>query len=116
MEEEIRREFFVHNQPVYTKVRDQVPAIYGIGSNVKNSLIADGCRIYGEVENSILFRGVTVEKGAKIKNAIVMQDSYIGENSVLDCVIFDKSVVIKPNKMLCGASNYPVYIGKGIVI
>ena len=102
--------------PVYTKVRDQFPAVYGISAKVKNSLIADGCKIDGEVENCILFRGVTVAKGAKLKNCIIMQDSYIGDNSEIECVIADKQVVVKPNKKLCGASNYPVYIGKGIVI
>ncbi len=113
---ENRKELFTADSPVYTKLRDEVPAIYGIGANVKNSLIADGCRIDGEVENCILFRGVTVAKGAKIKNSIIMQGSYVGENSTLECVIIDKAAVVKPNKMLCGASNYPVYIGKGIVI
>lgn len=113
---ENRKALFTPDRPVYTKVSDQVPSIYGIGANVKNSLVADGCKIYGEVENSILFRGVTVEKGAKIKNSIVMQNTFIGENSTLECVIIDKSAVVKPNKMLCGATNYPVYIGKGIVI
>ncbi|MBR2869382.1 MAG: glucose-1-phosphate adenylyltransferase subunit GlgD [Clostridia bacterium] len=102
--------------PVYTKVRDQFPAVYGISAKVKNSLIADGCKIDGEVENCILFRGVTVAKGAKLKNCIVMQDSYIGDNAEIECVIADKSVVVKPNKKLCGASNYPIYVGKGIVI
>ncbi len=113
---ENRKALFAPERPVYTKVNDRVPSIYGIGANVKNSLVADGCKIYGEVENSILFRGVTVEKGAKIKNSIVMKNTFVGENSTLECVIIDKSVVVKPNKMLCGASNYPVYIGKGIVI
>ena len=113
---ENRKALFAPERPVYTKVSDQVPSIYGIGANVKNSLVADGCKIYGEVENSILFRGVTVEKGAKIKNSIVMQNTFVGENSTLECVIIDKSAVVKPNKMLCGATNYPVYIGKGIVI
>ncbi|MBQ2841740.1 MAG: glucose-1-phosphate adenylyltransferase subunit GlgD [Clostridia bacterium] len=113
---ENRKELFASDRPVYTKVRDQVPAVYGIGSNVKNSLIADGCHIYGEVENCILFRGVTVEKGAKIKNSIIMQDTFVGENSSLNCVIIDKASVVKPNKTLCGDSSYPVYIGKGIVI
>ena len=111
-----RKALFIPERPVYTKTSDRVPSVYGIGANVKNSLIADGCRIYGEVENSILFRGVTVEKGAKIKNSIVMQNGFVGENSTLQCVIIDKSAVVKPNKMLCGAENYPVYIGKGIVI
>lgn len=109
-------ELFNPQRPVYTKVRDDMPAIYGLGSDVKNSLIADGCIIDGEVENSILFRGVRVEKGAVVKNSIVMQGSYIAENASLNCVVADKSVVITPHKTLSGAENYPVYIGKAIVI
>lgn len=110
------KQIFAPDKPIYTKTRDEVPAFYGISSNVKNSLIADGCRIEGEVENCILFRGVTVAKGAKIKNSIIMQGSFVGENASLECVILDKSVAIKPGKNLCGASNFPVYVGKEIVI
>lgn len=113
---ENRKALFVPDRPVYTKTRDEVPAFYGIGAKVTNSLIADGCRIEGEVENCILFRGVTVAKGAKIKNSIIMQGSFVGENTSLECVILDKEVIVKPGKTLCGASNYPVYVGKGIVI
>lgn len=113
---EVRKGFFNPENPIYTKVRDQAPAIYGMSAKVTNSLIADGCKIDGEVENCILFRGVTVAKGAKVKNSIIMQDTYIGDNSEIESVIADKKVTVKPNKKLCGASNYPVYIGKGIVI
>ena len=108
-------DLFNRERPVYTKVRDDMPAIYGIGSKVKNSLIADGCIIEGTVENSILFRGVRVEKGAVIKDSIVMQDVFVAQNATLNCVVADKSVVITPNKTLSGAENYPVYIGKEIV-
>lgn len=113
---ENRNALFTPDRPVFTKVRDQIPAMYGIGSSVKNSLIADGCHIDGTVENSILFRGVTVAKGAVIKNSIVMQDTYVGEGSSLESVIADKAVVVKSGRTLCGAASFPVYIGKGIVI
>ena len=109
-------DLFNKDRPVYTKVRDDMPAIYGINSNVKNSLIADGCIIDGTVENSILFRGVKVEKGAVVKNSIVMQDSMIAQNSSINYVITDKSVVITSNKALSGAENYQLYIGKETVI
>ena len=107
---------FDKSRPVYTKIRDDMPSIYGLGSSVKNSLIADGCIIDGEVENSILFRGVRVEKGAVVKNSILMQGTFVAQNSSLNCVVTDKSVVITPSKTLSGAENYPVYIGKAIVI
>ena len=113
---EVRKALFSADKPIYTKTRDKVPAVYGISSSVSNSLIADGCRIDGEVENSILFRGVTVSKGAKVKNAIIMQDTFISENAEVEYVITDKDVSIGARKRLCGAENYPVYIGKGINI
>ncbi len=109
-------DLFNADRPVYTKVRDDMPVIYGLGSDVKNSLIADGCIIEGTVENSILFRGVRVEKGAVVKNSIIMQDGFIAQNASLNCIVADKSVVITPNKTLSGAESYPVYIGKEIVI
>lgn len=107
---------FNSERPVYTKLKDDMPATYGIGSDVKNSLVANGCIIEGEVENSIVFRGARIEKGAIVKNSIVMQDTYIAQNATVNCVITDKNVVVTPNKSLSGAENYPVYIGKGIVI
>ena len=109
-------DLFNPERPIYTKVRDDMPAIYGIGSDVKNSLIADGCIIEGTVENSILFRGVRVEKGAVVKNSILMQGTFVAQDATVNCVVADKSVVITPNKTLSGAENYPVYIGKEIVI
>ena len=109
-------ELFNSERPVYTKTRDDMPSTYGIGSNVKNSLVANGCIIDGEVENSIIFRGVRIEKGAVVRNSIVMQESFVASGSSLDYVIMDKIAVITPNKNLSGAENYPFYIGKGIVI
>ena len=111
-----RTALFNKKRPIYTKVHDEVPAIYGLGSNVRNSLVADGCIIDGDVENGILFRGVRVGKGAVIKNSIIMQGAYISENVRLDSVVIDKGAVIKPGKTLCGDQNYPVYVGKAIII
>lgn len=116
LEPENCAELFNLDRPIYTKVRDDMPAIYGLGSSVKNSLIANGCIIDGEVENSILFRGVRVEKGAVVKNSILMQGSFVASGSTLNYTIADKSVAITPNKTLSGAENYPVFVGKGIVI
>ena len=109
-------ELFDKERPVYTKVKDDMPAIYGLGSSVKNSLVADGCIIDGEVENSILFRGVRVEKGAVVKNSILMQGTFVAQDASLNCVVADKSVAVTPGKALSGAENYPIYIGKEIVI
>ena len=116
LEKESRAKLFSREFPIYTKERDDMPSLYGIESQSSNSLVADGCIIDGTVENSIIFRGVRIEKGAVVRNSIVMQESFVASGSSLDYVIMDKIAVITPNKNLSGAENYPFYIGKGIVI
>ena len=109
----VRADLFPKDRPVYTKVRDEMPTRYGLGSRAVNSIIAGGCIIEGDVENCILSRGVVVEKGAKLRNCIIMQDSVVGANTTLNFVIGDKDVVYKPGRTLMGYESYPVYIAKG---
>ena len=108
--------FSVKNRPIITKVRNSTPTKYSDNAKVKNSLIADGCVIEGTVENSILFRGVKVGKGAVVKNSILFQDTVTGENVVLNCVVADKNVVIRDNITLSGHSTMPLYVEKGKMI
>ena len=110
---EIRKEMFPTERPVYTKVRDEVPVKYGIDAVAKNAMIADGCVIEGTVENSIIFRGVKIGKGSVVKNSIIMQDSVVGSNVQLDCVITDKNVVIRDRRHLAGCEDLPYFISKG---
>ncbi len=109
----IRDELFYKYGPIYTKVLDVVPAKYGDSAKVSNSLIADGCVIEGQVENSILFRGVKIGKGSKISNSIIMKDSKTGENVTLNYILADKNVVFNDNRMLMGCDLRPIYISKG---
>ncbi len=112
----INAELFDLGEPIYTKVKDEVPTIYGENANIKNSMVADGCIIEGTVENCIIFRGVQVEEGAVIKNSIIMQNSMVQAGAQLNCAIVDKSAIIRKNKVLMGQSNYPVVVGKNAII
>ncbi len=104
---------FLPKRPIYTKVRDNAPSKYGLDSSVTNSLIADGCVIEGEVENCVLFRGVKIGKGSKVKNSILMQDTIIGKDCEISYVITDKNVNICNNRLLTSSAAYPMFIGKG---
>ena len=99
--------------PVYTKIRDDNPTRYIAGAKVENTMAADGCVIEGEVENSILFRGVKVAKGAKVKNCILMQDTVVEEGVEIEYLVTDKDVTITANKEMKGTDSYPIYIAKG---
>lgn len=109
----VRKELFETDHPILTRTKDSVPTKYGDNANVKNSYIADGCVINGEVENSIIFRNVKIEKGAKVKNSIIMQNSLVEENSSLNYIIVDKNARITENKTLSGCDTLPVVITKG---
>lgn len=115
LEKTVRDELF-GARDIYTKVRDSAPSKYGEETVVKNSLISDGCEIEGRVENSILFRGVKVAKGACVRNSIIMQDTIIGSNASLDCVITDKNVVIADRRKLSGCELLPYFIQKGTML
>jgi len=113
---EARKALFRPAQPVLTKVQDDMPVIYGLHAKASNCLVADGCQIKGEAENSVLFRGVVVEEGARVKNCVLMQGTRVGVGANLECIISDKAVVIRPNKTIIGVENYPIYLGKKIVV
>lgn len=113
LEKKNRQKLFGSNQEIYTKERDDMPSIYGTESRLTNSIAADGCIIEGTVENSIIFKGVKIGKGAVIRNSILMQDTVIGDNSKLNCVIADKDVNIKSGVELSGAPTFPVSLSKG---
>ncbi len=97
---------------VYTKIRDDTPTRYAAGSHVKNIMAADGCTIEGEVENSILFRGVKIGKGAKVRNCVLMQDTVIETGADVEYTITDKNVTVTAYKELKGTESFPVFVEK----
>lgn len=108
----INKEVFNEDRPIYTKTKDEAPTHYNEGSNVVNSIIANGCRIEGKVENCILGRRVFVGKNCRLKDCVIMQNTMIGEEAVLDNVIADKGSEIKKGETLIGSAMYPLVIKK----
>ncbi len=110
---ELQKELFLADRPVYTKVKDSVPTFYDYHAIVENSLIADGCTIKGTVRNSVIFRGVCVEEGAVVENAILMQNSVIERDARIACAITDKNARISAGVEVRGSARVPFVVGKG---
>ena len=108
----IRRELFPKDRPIYTKELNVSSTYLDPDGNCVNSLVADGCTVEGTVENSILFRGVSVAKGAQVKDCILMQNATVGRDSVLHHIIADKNVKVAERRTLIGHAKYPVAIAK----
>ncbi len=109
----LKAELFPEDRPVYTKGRSSVYTYYGEESSVKNSLVADGCYIEGELENCVVFRGVAVHSGAKLKDCVILQDCVIGKDVRLSSVIADKNVSFSDGTVLTGNKAMPVTVAKG---
>ncbi len=116
LDPKVRSELFSADNPIRTKDRSDPSTYYGPDSKSKNSLIADGCIIEGEVENSILFRGVRVGKNARVSGCILMQSAEIREGAVLKYAIADKNVLVNSGRMLMGHATYPLAIAKNSII
>ena len=116
IDSDIRHDLFEGNHPVFTRVRDRVPSYYGEGCQIKNSILADGCMLEGQVENSVLFRQVTIGKDAQVRNCVIMNDTVVGEGAQLECVILDKDVVVRPGAKLCGTPCHPLVVKRGDIV
>ena len=112
----VRADLFGRSHPVYTKVRDRVPAYYAHGCTIENCAVADGCMLAGHAKNSILFRQVTLQPNATVENAVVMPGTVIGAGAELNYVILDKHVTVRPGVRLVGAPSCPIVVKKGEVV
>ena len=70
------------------------PHMTGTSSIISNSLVTDGCQVYGEVEHSVLFHSVVVEKGATVRNSVIMPNTVIKAGAVVDHAIVAENAVI----------------------
>ncbi len=110
------KDLYNMRHPIYTKVKDEFAAKYGENASVHNVMMADGCVIDGTVENSIVFRGVTVEAGAVVRNSILMQGVTVRAGAMLDHVILDKNVVINAGRQLTGYEGIPLVFRKNLTV
>ena len=116
IDKDTRHDLFGYNHSVFTRVRDRVPSYYGESCEVEDCVVADGCILDGEVEESVLFRNVTVCAGAEVENCVIMNDAVIGEGAELKYVILDKNVTVRPGAKLCGTPNNPIIIKRGEIV
>jgi len=114
MDEEARKSLLWQKEaPIFTRVHNSSPAVHKSCAKVENSMLADECVIEGTVINSVLFRGVRVEKGAVVKNSVLFHGTHIGKNATLNCIVTDKDVYVTDGVNLSGNDNMPFYIQKG---
>lgn len=120
--EEVGINLYDEGWKIYTKSKNAAPVRIGVTGSIVNSLICDGCKIEGRVENSVIGPNVTVRVGSTIKNSIIFENTYIAENTHIDTAIIDKNVIIGKFALVGHGEDYspnrekPDLLSKGMSV
>ena len=113
---------------IYTSSEIIPPQYVSSDAVIERSIIGDGTEIYGEIHNSVIGAGVTIEKGAVVKDSILMRGTVIGAGSRIEKAIIAENSVIGENAVLGEGEEVPnkmkpnvysfglVTIGEGTVV
>ena len=104
---------------IYTRHQVLAPQYIGSEGEIENSIISEGCEIYGTVKNSVLFPGVKVMPGAVVRDSVVMSGTVIGEGTELSYALIDTDVTVGKDCRIggeVGDSEDIVVLGEGTVI
>jgi len=110
------KSLFHKDWPIHTRTNDTAPAYYSNTANVKNSAVANGTIIRGTVENSVIGRQVIIEKGAVVKDSILLPGCYIGKNVNVSYTIIDKKARVSNVKNLSGDPDKIFYVKRRDII
>lgn len=112
----VRQELFSAAGPIFTKSRDSAPAKYLDGAYIKNALVSNDCIIGGSIENSIIFRGAKIGRGARIFHSIIMEKCVVEDNAHIEHAILDKASRVTYGKVIKGTGGHPIIIRKQFVV
>ena len=93
---------------IYTRNFSLPPHYIAPGASVKNSILADGCVIEGEVENCVIHSGVKIGKGSVVKNSVIMKDTVVRTDCQIDKALIDEEVVIEQGCKVGEGNNVTV--------
>ena len=101
---------------IFAKNPGMAPHFIAKGATVKDSLITEGCEVYGNVNHSILFAGVIVEEGAKVESSVIMPGSVIKRGAVVRRSIVAENAIVGPGAFVGEETGNIAVVGWGITV
>ncbi|MBR0266828.1 MAG: glucose-1-phosphate adenylyltransferase [Clostridia bacterium] len=101
---------------IFAKNPGMAPHYIAKGATVKDSLITEGCEVYGNVNHSVLFAGVIIEEGAKVESSVIMPGSVIKRGAVVRRAIVAENAVVGPGAFVGEETGNIAVIGTGITL
>ena len=99
---------------IFAKNPGMAPHYIAKGATVHDSLITEGCEVYGNVNHSILFAGVIIEEGAKVESSVIMPGSIIRRGAVVQRAIVAENAEVGPGAIVGEETGNIAVIGTGI--
>ena len=114
-------EFRLHDPEwrIYFRNNAEPPHLIGDYARVTNSMLTEGCEIYGIVENCILSHGVKVARGAFVKDSVIMSNVTIGEGATVNYSIIDSDAEIGAGAVIGRTRSTPdkiAVVGSGVSV
>jgi glucose-1-phosphate adenylyltransferase len=103
LNEDCELNLFDYTWRIYSVNPNQPPQFIAPDAEVLDSLINEGCMVEGDIERSVLFQGVKVEKGAVVRDSVIMPDAIIGKNAYIEKAIVPADVKIPEGAIICGS-------------
>lgn len=104
------------NHKIITRIRNEAGTFYASTSSVRNSIVATGCKVYGQLEHSVVSRKCHLGIDSKVKNSLLFANVNVGEGSIVENAILDKNVEIGPGLTICGQPDRPIVITKDAIV
>ena len=101
---------------IYSKNPGMPPHYISEGAVVTNTLITEGCEVYGKVNHSVLFAGVVVEEGADIEYSVVMPGSIIKRGAIVRRSIVAENATVGAGSIIGEDSSNIAVIGQGVAL
>jgi glucose-1-phosphate adenylyltransferase len=98
--------------PIYTPSEERPPSRFGASAIVHNSVIANGCRVFGRVENSLLFPGVVVGEASLVRDSILFSGAQVHRRARVSRCILDKQVIVGDGAVLGVDQAAPASLGR----
>ena len=110
LDEENTLNLYDRSWRIFTRSKNLPPQYITRGSQVKNSLINEGCIVEGELNNSILFSDVHIEKGAIINNSVVLSGSVVKENAIINNTVVLEDMTVEAGLVVGEKDDGNIYV------
>jgi len=101
---------------IYARNPGLAPHYIAKGAVVEDSLVTEGCEVFGNVKHSVIFAGVTIEEGASVTDSVIMPGSVIKRGAVVRRAIVSENAIVGPGSFVGEETGNIAVVGTGITV